>query len=374
MTWRRRSVPSALSFWNIFGDRCQWFDSQFWLKPSSLIGWILRWLRTRSRHWGRIWHQSAMWNAVVSGWTRPPMDCCVKSGEVEPRCSGDWEEHWARQDHLNHRQHQWRGRLRNNYLLDYPLSRRCVLDLGVFHHGRTPLQHLRCCWRLLGFCVVLFVASIPIAMQVVCTSTLALSCFGKKRQAIVVSVRHPSRNFLEWTCCAPTNRASSHRTSWLSSRSFRGVRLQRKGCCRLHCWLRSGPRTQRMSLTRCCSGASRKCRLIWTVTRLFYSPFDSAVETTESIFAACCHNCAEIKADVDAQVLSHAERDISVSRHRIFRRRWKMGFPWGIWRFQIRRDLTRKTLSLEQENSVFKWRWSRSTSSRLLRKRVVWLV
>ena len=81
-------------------------------------------------------------------------------------------------------------------------------------------------------------------------------------------------------------------------------------CCRLHCWLRSGPRTQRMSLTRCCSGASRKCRLIWTVTRLFYSLVDSVVETTESVFAACCHNCAEIKADVDAQVLSHAERDI----------------------------------------------------------------
>ena len=65
-----------------------------------------------------------------------------------------------------------------------------------------------------------------------------------------------------------------------------------------------------MSLTRCCSRASRKCRLIWTVTRLFFSPFDPAVETTESIVAACCHNCAEIKADVDAQVLSHAERGI----------------------------------------------------------------
>ena len=61
-------------------------------------------------------------------------------------------------------------------------------------------------------------------------------------------------------------------------------------------------------MTRCCSRASRKCRLIWTVTRLFYSPFDPAVETTESVVAACCHNRAEIKADVDAQVLSHGER------------------------------------------------------------------
>ena len=72
------------------------------------------------------------------------------------------------------------------------------------------------------------------------------------------------------------------------SRSFRGVRLQKKGCCRVHCWLRSGPRTQRMSLTRCCSSPSRECRLIWTVTRLIYSHFDPAVKTTESIVAACC--------------------------------------------------------------------------------------
>ena len=97
---------------------------------------------------------------------------------------------------------------------------------------------------------------------------------------------------------------------WNIARSFRGVRLQNKCCCPLHCWLRSGPRTQRMSLTRCCSRASRKCRLIWTVTRLFDSPFDPAVDRTESIVAACSHNHAEIKADVDTQVLSHAERGI----------------------------------------------------------------
>ena len=76
------------------------------------------------------------------------------------------------------------------------------------------------------------------------------------------------------------------------------------------CWLRSGPRTQRMSLTRCCSSPSWKGRLVWAVTRLIYSPFDPAVETTESIVAGCCHNHAEIKADVDARVLSHAERGI----------------------------------------------------------------
>ena len=39
--------------------------------------------------------------------------------------------------------------------------------------------------KMLGVCVVLLVTSIPIAMQVVCTYTMALSCFGRERQAIV---------------------------------------------------------------------------------------------------------------------------------------------------------------------------------------------
>ena len=119
-----------------------------------------------------------------------------------------------------------------------------------------------------------------------------------------------SRIFLEWTCCARTRRAHSHSTSSLSSRSFRSVRLQSKCCCPLHCWLLSAPRTQRMSLTRCCLSASRKCRLIWAVTRLIYSPFDPAVKTTESIVSGCCHNHAETKADVDARVFSHSERGV----------------------------------------------------------------
>ena len=62
-----------------------------------------------------------------------------------------------------------------------------------------------------------------------------------------------------------------------------------------------------MSLARCCSRASRKCRTVWTVTRLFYSSFGLAVKTTKSIVAACFHNRAEIKADVNAQVFSRAE-------------------------------------------------------------------
>ena len=78
----------------------------------------------------------------------------------------------------------------------------------------------------------------------------------------------------------------SHSTSSLSSRSFRSVRLQSKCCCPLHCWLLSGPRTQRMSLTRCCSSPSSKGRLVWTVTSI-YSPFGLAVKTTKSIVARC---------------------------------------------------------------------------------------
>ena len=58
---------------------------------------------------------------------------------------------------------------------------------------------------------------------------------------------------------------------------------------------------------------------------------------------------------MNARVLSHAEWGIWCL---IFRRRWKIGFSVGISRFQIRRDLSRKTLSLEQENSVFKVKMS----------------
>ena len=40
--------------------------------------------------------------------------------------------------------------------------------------------------KTLGFCVVLLVASIPIAMQVVCTSTMALSCLGRETSHFVL--------------------------------------------------------------------------------------------------------------------------------------------------------------------------------------------
>ena len=62
------------------------------------------------------------------------------------------------------------------------------------------------------------------------------------------SVILPSSEVMAINLPAPRGRARLHRTSRLSSRSFRGVTLQSKGGCRLHCWLRSEPRTQRMSL------------------------------------------------------------------------------------------------------------------------------
>ena len=60
--------------------------------------------------------------------------------------------------------------------------------------------------KTLGVCVVLLVASIPIAMQVVCTSTMALSCFGRDKPLRLGW--HPPRNLLEWTCCASTRRGT----------------------------------------------------------------------------------------------------------------------------------------------------------------------
>ena len=44
--------------------------------------------------------------------------------------------------------------------------------------------------KTLGVCVVLLVASIPIAMQVVCTSMMALSCFGRETSHRVLDGIH----------------------------------------------------------------------------------------------------------------------------------------------------------------------------------------
>ena len=77
------------------------------------------------------------------------------------------------------------GQLRGDHLLDYPLLPRRVVGLGVVHHGcvaSVRFRYLEVAWVL---CSVV-VAPIPIAMQVVCTSTMALGSRAlAEKQAIV---------------------------------------------------------------------------------------------------------------------------------------------------------------------------------------------
>ena len=85
---------------------------------------------------------------------------------------------------------------------------------------------------------------------------------------------------------------------------FPNVRLQSKGCCRLHYWLRCGPRTPRMSLPRIVQVQARS-EGQFGPSHLIYSPFGVAIKTTRSIVAAWSHNPAEIKAGrVCASVLA----------------------------------------------------------------------
>ena len=121
----------------------------------------------------------------------------------------------------------------------------------------------------------------PITMQVVYTSTMAPSCLGIDKPCVSVGI-HRGTCWNGHVLLRQDGHAHTEHHNY--RQSFHGVKLQSKGCCRLHCWHRSGPKTQRMSLSRCCSSASKKCRLLSTVTRLIYSPFDPAVKTTESIF------------------------------------------------------------------------------------------
>ena len=113
------------------------------------------------------------------------MECCVKSGEVEPgvRVTGKNTElvkiisTIANTNDVGHFK---------VIIYSITLFLVAVSLILVCFIISVLLYNIYGFLKALGFCVVLFVASIPIAMQVVCTSTLALSCFGKKRQAIVV--------------------------------------------------------------------------------------------------------------------------------------------------------------------------------------------
>ena len=142
---------------------------------------------------------------------KAPMDCCVKSGEVEfgVRVTGKNTElvkiisTIANTNDVGHFE-----------VIIYSITLFLVavsFDLGVFHHGRVPLQHLR------------VFEDARVLRRVVCgvNSDRHASCVHFDDGPIVLWQRdkpfclvwHPSRNFLEWTCCAPTSRASSHRTS-----------------------------------------------------------------------------------------------------------------------------------------------------------------
>ena len=98
---------------------------------------------------------------------------CLSSGDS---CSRDREAHRARQDHLNH------TKIINSttlFLLAVSLILVSVIMTVLFYNDYGVL-------KTLGICVVWLVASIPIAMQVVCTSTMALGSHALgERQAIV---------------------------------------------------------------------------------------------------------------------------------------------------------------------------------------------
>ena len=85
--------------------------------------------------------------------------------------------------------------------------------------------------------------------------------------------------------------------------------------------LRSGPRTQRMSLTRCCSGSSRKFRIVWTVTSHLLA-FLSCCQDDKIHWQSFGDQGGRECASVLASWTGH-----SISWHRIIRHSCKMGFP-----------------------------------------------
>ena len=113
------------------------------------------------------------------------MDCCVKSGEVEPgvRVTGMNTElvkiisTIANTNDVGHFE-----------IIIYSITLFLVaVSLILVRFIMAVLLHnIYGLLKTLGFCVVLFVASIPIAMKVVCTSTMALSCFGRETSHFVL--------------------------------------------------------------------------------------------------------------------------------------------------------------------------------------------
>ena len=107
------------------------------------------------------------------------MDCCVKSGEVEfgVRVTGKNTElvkiisSIANTNDVGHVEVIIYSI--TLFLVAVSLILACFIMAVLFYNIYGLL-------KTIGVCVVLLVASIPIAMQVVCTSTMALSCFGRE--------------------------------------------------------------------------------------------------------------------------------------------------------------------------------------------------
>ena len=116
---------------------------------------------------------------------KAPMDCCVKSGEVEfgVRVTGKNTElvkiisTIANTNDVGHFEIIIYSI--TLFLVAVSLILVCIIMAVLFYNTYGLL-------KTLGFCVVLLVASIPIAMQVVCTSTMALSCLGRETSHFVL--------------------------------------------------------------------------------------------------------------------------------------------------------------------------------------------
>ena len=139
------------------------------------------------------------------------MDCCVKSGEVEfgVRVTGKNTEFVkiistiANTNDVGHFE-----------IIIYSITLFLVavsLILVCFIMA-VLLSNTYGLLKMLGVCVVLLVASIPIAMKVVCTSTMALSCFVRETSHFVLVGIHRG-TFWCGRVVLRQSRASSHRTS-----------------------------------------------------------------------------------------------------------------------------------------------------------------
>jgi len=185
--------------------------------------------------------------------------------------------------------------------------------------------------KTLGICVVLLVASIPIAMQVVCTSTMALGSRALAEKQAIVSRLASIEELagMDMLCSDKTGTLTQNIMTIESKLPWGETSEQELLLFALLAteWTQNAKDAIDTMLFKCKQEVQAD---LDRHTSLDYTPFDPAVKTTESyvkensnpdgafrvkkgaphIVAACCHNHAEIKADVDAQVLSYAERGI----------------------------------------------------------------